>query len=356
MRHGKGRVFRLIALACLVALATATVACETTTYVGVSYGYPGWGGPCCWEAGLGRRRRLHGRPRLVKGRRGRLSRRTLLKGLAAVPAMSGLAPLGRAAELLAPPVDAAAWRRVRPSDPGWPSAQKWAALKDQVGGRLVPVASPLAPCKDAPGSPACAARLDEMKNPYFIGEQPGATQLAGWLDAWTSAPSVYAVAARIGTDVAAAVDFARDNNLRLVVKGGGHSYLGTSNAPDSLLIWTHEMRGIELHESFVPRAAAAAPRPAVSLEAGVRWLEAYEAVTTRGGRYVQGGGCCTVGVVGLLQGGGFGSFSKKYGLAAASLLEAEVVTADGKVRIVNACTTPTSSGRSRAAAAGASAS
>ena len=47
-------------------------------------------------------------------------------------------------------------------------------------------------------------------------------------------PSVYAVAARHVQDVVAAVDFAREHNLRLVVKGGGHSYLGTSNAPDSL--------------------------------------------------------------------------------------------------------------------------
>ena len=39
-------------------------------------------------------------------------------------------------------------------------------------------------------------------------------------------------------DVIAAVNFARENNLRLVVKGGGHSYQGTSNAADSLLIWT----------------------------------------------------------------------------------------------------------------------
>ena len=43
---------------------------------------------------------------------------------------------------------------------------------------------------------------------------------------------------------------------------------------------------------------------------------------------------------GLIQSGGFGSFSKQYGLAAASLLEAEVVTADGEVRIVNACSHP----------------
>ena len=63
-------------------------------------------------------------------------------------------------------------------------------------------------------------------------------------------------------------------------------------------------------------------------------------MTTRRGRYVQGGGCTTVGVAGLIQSGGFGSFSKKYGLAAAGLLEAEVVTADGVARIANACTNP----------------
>ena len=64
------------------------------------------------------------------------------------------------------------------------------------------------------------------------------------------------------------------------------------------------------------------------------------AVTTKAGRYVQGGGCATVGVAGLIQSGGFGSFSKNYGLAAASLLQAEVVTADGKTLIANACTNP----------------
>ena len=47
-----------------------------------------------------------------------------------------------------------------------------------------------------------------------------------------------------------------------------------------------------------------------------------------------------MGVAGLIQSGGFGSFSKAYGMAAASLLEAEIVTADGAVRIANACTNP----------------
>jgi hypothetical protein len=69
-------------------------------------------------------------------------------------------------------------------------------------------------------------------------------------------------------------------------------------------------------------------------------MHAYNAVTTRSGRYVQGGGCGTVGVAGLVQGGGFGSFSKRYGTAATSLLEAEIVTADGRLRIANASQHP----------------
>ena len=142
---------------------------------------------------------------------------------------------------------------------------------------------------------------------------------------------------RSAADVAAAVTFARRHNLRLVVKGGGHSYLGGSNAADSLLVWTHPMREIEVHDAFVPQGCAghAPPSPAVTLGAGCSWIEAYDAVTTKAGRYVQGGGCTTVGVAGLVLGGGFGSFSKRYGTGAGSLLEAEVVTADGAIRIAN---------------------
>ncbi len=39
---------RLLVLLVLLVLTTAAVGCEGVTYVGVSYGYPGWGGPCCW--------------------------------------------------------------------------------------------------------------------------------------------------------------------------------------------------------------------------------------------------------------------------------------------------------------------
>jgi FAD/FMN-containing dehydrogenase len=234
----------------------------------------------------------------------------------------------------------AARRRVRPSDPSWPSLADWEGLNQAVGGRLVKVESPLAACAAKPDTPACQELLRNLRNPFFIGDQPWATQSTGWADAWMSSPSVYAVAARTAADVSAAVNFARGHRLRLVVKGGGHSYLGTSNAPDSLLIWTRAMNDVALHDGFVPQGCDTPPLPAVSISAGAIWLHVYDAVTTRAGRYVQGGGCTTVGVAGLVQSGGFGSLSKKYGTAAAWLLEAEVVTADGEVRIANASTNP----------------
>ena len=79
----------------------------------------------------------------------------------------------------------------------------------------------------------------------------------------------------------------------------------------------------------------------MSIEAGAIWRQAYDAVTTKGGRYVQGGGCMTVGVAGLVLGRRLRQLLE--GLSAwpaASLLEAEIVTADGEVRIANACTNP----------------
>ena len=232
--------------------------------------------------------------------------------------------------------------RVRPGDPRWPAAHEWESLRQSVAGNLVAVQSPLDACRAAPDGEACRDLFRELKNPYFIGDSPALTQTCGWVDAWTAQPSAYAVAAHESGHVVAAVNFARENNLRLVIKGGGHSYLGASNAPDSLLIWTRLMEDVTLHDAFVPQGCEEqlAPVPAVTVGAGAIWMQAYQAVTTRAGRYVQGGGCGTVGVAGLVQGGGFGTHSKAFGTAGASLLEAEVVTADGAVRIANACREP----------------
>jgi hypothetical protein len=262
-----------------------------------------------------------------------LARRTVLHSLSAA-----LLPIGGAHTLAAPPT----MRRVRPGDPDWPSPATWEELNRAIDGRLIKVRPLSAACEARPNSVDCNDLLHDLRNPYFLGEQPAGTETSGWVDAWQSAPSAYAVPARATADVVAAVNFARTHRLRLVVKGGGHSYLGGSNAPDSLLIWMRSMDAIELHESFVPQGCAAqqSGMPAVSVGTGARWFPVYNAVTTEAGRYVQGGGCTTVGVAGHVLGNGFGSFSKRYGAAGAALLEAEIVTADGSVYVANACSHP----------------
>ena len=98
------------------------------------------------------------------------------------------------------------------------------------------------------------------------------------------------------------------------------------------------MNAITVHDAFSAQGADGDPVPAVSAGAGCVWLHAYQAVTDGAGRYVQGGSCTTVGIPGLVLGGGFGSFS--YGTAACSLVEAEIVTADGQIRIVNQAREP----------------
>jgi FAD/FMN-containing dehydrogenase len=242
-----------------------------------------------------------------------MKRRTVLASIAAAGVMAGCSTLRPIA-------------RARPGESAWPSEAAWQELGREVAGRLERVVVP---------SPDPATAKTLFSNPVWIGDQVGLTQASGWVNGWTSTPSAYAVRAETAADVAAAIKFAARHRVRLVVKGGGHSYMGGSSAPDSLLVWTRAMQAIEVHEAFVPQGSTAKPIPAVSVGAGCIWGRVYDAVTTKHGRYVQGGGCTTVGVAGLVQGGGFGSFSKGFGLAAASLLEAEIVTADGDIRIVN---------------------
>jgi FAD/FMN-containing dehydrogenase len=228
----------------------------------------------------------------------------------------------------------------RPTSPCWPTVSEWRRLRASLVGQLVEAPSPLQPCALDAASAACTTATLDVKNPFFLQDQPGGTESLGWLGAWTAKASAYAVAAETPSDVTAAVKFARAHGLRLAIKGTGHDYLGRSNATDSLLVWTHKMRAVTVQDAFVPRGCSAGETgvPAVSVEAGARWVEAYDQVTVKHHRYVQGGGCTSVGAAGgFLQGGGFGSWSRKYGMAAAGMLEAEVVTANGELVVANRC-------------------
>ena len=159
--------------------------------------------------------------------------------------------------------------------------------------------------------------------------------------AWTSRRAP-AVAARDDRGRRRGGQLRAREQLRLVVKGGGHSYQGTSNAPDSLLVWTRRdgriaARRVRRRGLRAARAAGAGGhgRRRRDLGAGLRRrhdpggrLRAGRRLPDRRRRRAGPGRRLRQPLEGATA------------LAAASLLEAEVVTADGEVRIVNACTHP----------------
>lgn len=148
--------------------------------------------------------------------------------------------------------------------PGWARSTvrpRWEELGAKLGDRLIQPVSPLDRCAASGGAGAEALFGKTLKNPFAISDDPGLTQTLSWTGAWQSAPSARVVAARDAQDVAIALDFARTHHVRPIVRGGGHSYFGNSNAAGSLLIWTRPMSQVEQQDAFVPKGAPAGTPP-----------------------------------------------------------------------------------------------
>jgi hypothetical protein len=161
-----------------------------------------------------------------------MNRRSFFKRLAAIPILRVLWRGSATSTQAAVKSASSSARRVRSSDPLWPTEESWKKLNQDVGGQLIRVESPLAACANGSNSTSCQEVIKSLQNPYYIGDQPGATQTSGWVDGWMSAPSVYAVAARSTADVVAAVNFAREN-LAIIAGGGPPAYPGISgHEPD----------------------------------------------------------------------------------------------------------------------------
>lgn len=120
-------------------------------------------------------------------------------------------------------------------------------------------------------------------------------------------------------DVRAALDRAREDNLDVAVRSGGHSVAGQSTNDDGLVIDVRPMKGI---------AVDAAGRRA-RVGGGCTWAE-FDAAAQQHGLATTGGRVSTTGVAGLTLGGGSGWLERKYGLACDNLLAVELVTADGR--------------------------
>lgn len=119
-------------------------------------------------------------------------------------------------------------------------------------------------------------------------------------------------------DVIAAVAFARDHDLRVAVRGGGHNVAGTATCDDGLVIDLSGMRGIRVDPA----------RRTARAEGGTLYRD-FDHETQAFGLATTGGTISTTGIAGLTLGGGLGYLMRKHGLACDNLIGADVVLADG---------------------------
>lgn len=125
-------------------------------------------------------------------------------------------------------------------------------------------------------------------------------------------------------DVVAAVDFARESDLPVAVRSGGHSVAGMSVCDGGVLI-DLDMSQVDVDpQRRIARAGG-----------GTVWGD-FDAATQEHGLHTPGGRVTTTGLGGFTTGGGYGWTSSRHGLACDNLVSAEVVTADGRVLMASA--------------------
>jgi FAD/FMN-containing dehydrogenase len=121
-------------------------------------------------------------------------------------------------------------------------------------------------------------------------------------------------------DVVDAVNFAREQNLLLSIKGGGHNVAGNAVNDGGIVIDLSQMRGVHVDAST----------QTVRAQGGATWGDA-DRETQLFGLAVPGGVVSTTGIAGLTLHGGVGHLRRKYGLSIDNLLSVDIVTADGKL-------------------------
>jgi FAD/FMN-containing dehydrogenase len=151
------------------------------------------------------------------------------------------------------------------------------------------------------------------------GEESWDAARQAWNLAVDQRPALVAIP-RSAADVQVLVDFARRHGLRIAMQATGHNAAPLGPLEDTILIKTHEMRGVEIDEAHC----------VARVEAGAQWID-VTGPASEAGLAALAGSAPDVGIVGYTLGGGLSWLGRRYGLACNRLLAAELVTADGRL-------------------------
>ncbi|KAI5782665.1 FAD/FMN-containing isoamyl alcohol oxidase-like protein MreA [Geopyxis carbonaria] len=229
-----------------------------------------------------------------------------------------------------------------PGDSQWPGTSLWNLLDNFTGGDALEKPAPIGSvCYAGAGMDAAkcasvtenwfdsslhAAHPSSIMWPLFQGltclpqDGPSGTCTRGGYP-------VYVLTARNPRDVQLAVNFARNRNIRLVVKNTGHDFSGKSSGSSSLSVRTHKLKDIEF---FAHLNKYGHSGPAFKVGAGVQGFEIYKAASDNGVAVVGGEGQTVGWGGGYIQGGGHSPLSNIHGMAADHVLAYEVVLANGR--------------------------
>ncbi|WP_199240176.1 MULTISPECIES: FAD-binding oxidoreductase [Kribbella] len=171
-----------------------------------------------------------------------------------------------------------------------------------------------------PSEEATAMEIDGFRGQLITADDADYdTARAVWNGAVDRRPRLIARCSGTG-DAATAVRFARDHDLEIAVRGGGHGVAGTAVCDDGIVIDLSAMRAV-----WVDPAGRMA-----RVQGGALWGD-VDHETQAHGLATTGGIIGHTGVAGVTLGGGLGFLMRKYGLAVDNLLATEVVTADGSI-------------------------
>ncbi|KAL2828516.1 hypothetical protein BDW59DRAFT_178861 [Aspergillus cavernicola] len=249
------------------------------------------------------------------------------------------------------------------------SQSAWEALNASVSGRLNNGIPMLAPCYDVYNGEEQVLNIEECNllqehrsDHLFVSDRFGGYQESNWggcqvtgescamsttvpdldtpvtrLCAQGSVAWKY-VDARTVEDVQNTLLFAKEHNIRLVVKNTGHDYLGRSSAPDSFGLWTHQLQPpIELTEGYIPDECSHAVGDVITVGAGQQFNGVYEFANAHGYRVV-GGTSPSVGIAGgWLAGGGHSMLSNELGLGVDNVQQIKAVLPNGTYITTNRC-------------------